>query len=200
MMEENEEALILKNRLRRLDPGNEIFAKEKPGSVIKIKRIEASDLEEEWSKSFQLKEKSQLELVNMAKATIASLGNDEILKNYADLVFCFNTMELYVASLKILEQVKELLDEKDVSVDLEFNYLYLKTLIGEQKYFEAYDLVTTINGSIPMVDSKRIEFLYIQGEVARKLGRIKEAIKSYLLVKKIDPKYRLINQRLQSFG
>lgn len=199
-MGELEEAQLLKKKLKKMDPTNELVAEAVPGSKIKVKRIEASDLQEQWDSVFK-DEKVEIDsLAEKARSSIVALRDDEVLKNYKDLIVCFNTMNLYEASLLIIKRVEGVLSEEELMSDIEFGYLKIRTLYYDQNYYEAYDLVTSINGTIPMPEYKRIEFLYLQGEIARKLGRTKDAIKSYQLVRSINPKYRLVEQRLQSFG
>lgn len=198
-MGEDEEAEILVMKLKRLYPEHPYF-QEAGGTTVKVKRMNVDDIEETWNSMFVEEKESRLEMVEHAKATLRSIDDVELLKNYRDLIYSFNSMELYEASLQVMKRLEKHMEDLPLEIKLEINYLNAKSLIFNKQYYQAYDLITQVNGSSPLAGEKRIEFLYLQGEVARKLGRTKDAIKSYLLVKKINPDYRLVRQRLQSFG
>ncbi len=192
------EKLLLK--IKKLAPDHRLFAKEVTGTKLKKKQITIDDLEEEWSSHRFQEESDQSRLETKAKMTIVSLSDEDFLNSYKDLVVCFNMMELYDASYQVFKRLNNLVKLDDLELDLDSLYLKLKTMISAKDYFKAYDLVTNINGALPLQNENRIEFLYLQGEVARKLGRVKDAIKSYMIVKEINPNYRLVKQRLNSFG
>lgn len=199
-MGEDEEANLLLSKLRRLDPAHGLVAKKEDGTKLRVKRMSVEDLEKVWSESFQEEIDSSYKLSIRARATLNTLSDEELKNSYTDLIICFNTMELFEVSLEVFKKINKLLTSRTMDEELEINYLLIKTLIGNKDFFKAYDLVTQINGSTPIMGEKRIEFLYLQGEIARKLGRKKDAVKSYLLVREINPNYRLVRQRLMSFG
>lgn len=199
-MGEEEEADVLLAKLKRVDPENKIFVKEATGTKLKVKRLEVEDLEQAWAESFRTNEDGVSDLRNRARATLSSISIEELERSYADIVVCFNTMDLFDVSLEVFRRIDELNIDRDLKKELEYKYLLIKTLMGNQEYFTAYDVVTQLNGETPIAGEKRIEFLYLQGEIARKLGRKKDAIKSYLLVRGLNPNYRLVRQRLLSFG
>lgn len=199
-LNEFDEAQRLKHKLRKVSPDHHLLKSEYSGSRLAVKKINAFELEEKWSEMFLDGETTEQEICNNSKATVANLDDETLLSNYSDLVVCFNTMDLYTTSQKVLLRVEGILGAEKLQSDLEFNYLKIKTLIGENDIFKAYDIVTQLNGSCPMTKETRVEFLYLQGEIARRLGRVKDAVKSYLLVKEINPHYRLVGQRLRSFG
>ncbi|MBK23712.1 MAG: hypothetical protein CME70_06870 [Halobacteriovorax sp.] len=199
-MGELEEADLLLSKLKRIDPSNHMLRKDEDGTKLRVKRMNVEDLEKVWSESFQEEIDSNYKISIRARATLNTLTDEELKNSYADLIVCFNTMELFEVSLEVFKRLNEIFTSRTMEEELEINYLLVKTFVGNKDFFKAYDLVTQINGSTPITGEKRIEFLYLQGEIARKLGRKKDAVKSYLLVKEINPNYRLVRQRLMSFG
>lgn len=197
---EEKDAALISNKIRKISPDHKMFVKEASGTKLKKKLITIDDLEDQWSNHTFGDDQQQRGLVSKAKMTIVSLRDEDFLNSYKDLVVCFNMMELYEASYQVFERLNSLNHLDDLELDLDSLYLKLKTMIAAKDYFKAYDLVTNINGALPLQSENRIEFLYLQGEVARKLGRVKDAIKSYMIVKGINPNYRLVKQRLNSFG
>lgn len=197
---EEKEANVLLNKIRKIAPAHHLFKKENSGTKLKKKEMTVEDLEEQWSSYTFENDVDQRSLITKARMTIKSLSDDDFLNAHKDLIVCFNMMELFDASYLVFERLNELKNIEELELDLDTLYLKLKTMIAAKDYFKAYDLVTNINGQLPLQDENRIEFLYLQGEVARKLGRMKDAIKSYMIVKEINPNYRLVKQRLNSFG
>lgn len=197
---EKEDAEKILSKIKKMAPDHKLFAKEATGTKLKEKQITIDELEEEWNNYNFESNNHQSGLESKAKMTIASLSDEDFLNSYKDLVVCFNMMELYNASYQVFKRLNDLVELDDLELDLDSLYLKLKTMISAKDYFKAYDLLTNINGTLPLQNESRIEFLYLQGEVARKLGRAKDAIKSYMIVKEINPNYRLVKQRLNSFG
>jgi tetratricopeptide (TPR) repeat protein len=197
---DDKEASTISSKIRKLSPNHKMFSNEVEGTKLKKKLVTIDDLEDQWSNHTFEKNQQQKSLISKAKMTIIGLRDEDFLNSYKDLVVCFNMMELYEASYQVFERLSSLNNLDDLELDLDSLYLKLKTMIAAKDYFKAYDLVTNINGSLPLQNENRIEFLYLQGEVARKLGRAKDAIKSYMIVKEINPNYRLVKQRLNSFG
>jgi len=117
--------------------------------------------------------------------------------NKTDLVVALKEMSLFNAALKCLERnIPE-----DESIDEKMNYLNLKVqLLRESgRIHEALDVCQETIANYPLTDEEKINFVYMEGELARDMKKNSQAVAAYKWVEMIHPGYRLVRQRLREF-
>ncbi len=118
-------------------------------------------------------------------------------RNKMDLVIALMEMGLYSAALKCLERnIPE-----DENIDQKMNYLSLKIQLLKEsgKIHEALDVCQETIANYPLKDDEKINFVYMEGELARQMKKNTQAVAAYKWVEMIHPGYRLVRQRLREF-
>ncbi len=134
------------------------------------------------------------------KKVVSMMPFSELLANAIDLIAAFNTLGMPGVSLLILEYLSNTSDnETDVKEVLNIKYLLIETYIESERLYKALNIAEEVCEKYPLIDSERICFYYLRAEILRRLGNVREALRFYVFVAKLDKNYRLVKQRLKEF-
>lgn len=118
-------------------------------------------------------------------------------RNKMDLVVALMEMDLFSAALRCLERNVP----SDEDINNKMNYLNLKVQLLKEsgKIHEALDICQETIAKYPLTDDEKINFVYMEGELARLMKKNRQAVAAYQWVDTIQPGYRLVKQRLREF-
>ncbi|MEI8348169.1 MAG: hypothetical protein WCG27_11925, partial [Pseudomonadota bacterium] len=132
------------------------------------------------------------------KRYIGHMNREEILPAYRDLVEAFRAIGMPEVSLKILEKVEGWAWESfELKERINVSFLKISLLMENANYHGALALLEDIVHNWPLVIEEQSCFLYLMGEVYRKMDKIDSAKQAYLKVKAINPNYRLVRMRIK---
>lgn len=147
------------------------------------------------SKTSDLKEEENF-LKLYTKKTVELMPIEELLKQYRELIYSYNTLGFYESSLRVIERVlKE--GHLDLKEEVEALYLNIEILRMAQNYYGALNIVEKSIEEKAMTDNEKISFFYLKGEILREVGRRKDALRAYSKVASINKKYRMVAYRLK---
>jgi len=73
-----------------------------------------------------------------------------------------------------------------------------QALMNRSEYFKAIDLIDEVLQDEPLYGEEQLAFLYVKAEAYLKLKKTKMAKELYVAIKKLNPHYRLVGERLKS--
>lgn len=127
------------------------------------------------------------------------------LKFIADVELLVRGQEMIVAfELLGMEQVVHVLCEKmltiltDVKERASTYYVWAQALSNNGDFYKAIELIDKVLATEPLISSEKMAFLYLKAEACLKLNKIKMAKSLYLEIKKENPNYRLVGERLKT--
>lgn len=86
----------------------------------------------------------------------------------------------------------------DVKSRAGLTFLNIESLMNLEKNYQALHTVDTFLKTEPVYGDEKLALLYLRAEICFLLGKNEESIKHFQEVQKINPHYRLVNQRLKS--
>ncbi|MCO4792675.1 MAG: hypothetical protein KC493_03125 [Bacteriovoracaceae bacterium] len=131
------------------------------------------------------------------KIQVDHIDKNLFLNNRMDLVVALMEMKLYSAAEKCLE--RESNEDESLSDKLNRINLSIQILKDTDRFHEALDLCQETIANNPLTDEEKINFVYTEGELARKMKKNAQAVAAYKWVEMINPGYRLVKQRLKEF-
>ncbi len=113
-----------------------------------------------------------------------------------DMVVAFELLGMEQVVLNLCEQLVKIFD--DVKQKASIYYVWAQALNNKGDYFKTIDLVDEVLQKEPLYEEERLAFLYLKAEASLKLKKIKMAKALYLEIKKHNPHYRLVSERLKA--
>ncbi|GEM_PF-4210163 len=130
------------------------------------------------------------------KKTVDLMPIDELLQQYRELIYSYNTLGFYESSLRVIERViKE--GQLELKEEVEALYLNIEILRMSQNYYGALNIVEKSIEEKAMTDNEKVSFYYLKGEILREIGRRSDALKAYSKVSSINKRYRMVAYRLK---
>lgn len=122
---------------------------------------------------------------------------DEELKTRGhDMVVAFELLGMEKVVLALCERVIELTE--DIKARASLLYIRAQALFNAGESFKTIDLVDEVLSKEPLYDEERIAFLYLKAEACVKVKKIKIARDIFATIKKHNPHYRMVGERLKS--
>ncbi|MBC7540386.1 MAG: hypothetical protein H7281_16300 [Bacteriovorax sp.] len=124
------------------------------------------------------------------------ISDNELLTRGQDMIVAFELLGM--------EQVVQALCEKMVNILIDVKqrasiyYVWAQDLSNNGDFYKSIDLIDDILRKEPLIGSEQIAFLYLKAEACLKLKKIKMAKELYLKIKKHNPHYRLVAERLKT--
>lgn len=103
-----------------------------------------------------------------------------------------------------MEQVVLLLCESMINILVDVKqrastyYVWAQALVNTSDFYKAIDLIDRVFQSEPLYAEEKLAFQYVKAEACLKLNKIKMAKELYVAIKKQNPHYRLVGERLKS--
>ena len=124
------------------------------------------------------------------------LISDEELKTKGQhMIVAFELLGMEQVVLSLCEQMVKILD--DVKEKASVFYVWAQALNNNGDFFKAIDLIDEVLNVEPLYEEERLAFVYLKAEACLKLKKIKMAKQLFMEIKKYNPHYRLVGERLK---
>jgi tetratricopeptide (TPR) repeat protein len=113
-----------------------------------------------------------------------------------DMIVAFELLGMEKVVLTLCEQmVKDVTETKELA---SLYFIWVQALSNSGEYFKAIDLIDELLHKEPLYAEERMAFLYVKAEACLKLKKIKMAKEIFNDIKKVNPHYRLVKERLKT--
>lgn len=133
---------------------------------------------------------------NRVLGTLKFITEEELRNRGKDMIVAFQLLGMEKVVLTLCEQVIKHTD--DVKEKASLFFIQAQALFNSGDYFKAIDLIDELLGKEPLYEDERMAFLYLKAEACLKVKKIKQAREIFGKIKKINPHYRLVRERLNS--
>lgn len=129
-------------------------------------------------------------------SSLKFIPENELRQRGKDMIVAFQLLGMDKVVLTLCEQMIQLIE--DIKERASLYYIWAQALNNSGDYFKAIDLIDEILSKEPFYEEERIAFLYLKAEACVKVKKIKMAREIYTRIKKINPHYRLVGERLKA--
>lgn len=128
--------------------------------------------------------------------TMAGLSDEELLAKGKDMIVAFGLLGMDKVVVNLGERVIPLIQEVKERISVQF--MMAQSLFNNSEFYKVIDLVDDVTGSEPLLADEMIAFTYMKAESLLKLKKLKAAKEIFIKIKKQNPHYRLVGERLRS--
>jgi tetratricopeptide (TPR) repeat protein len=122
------------------------------------------------------------------------ISDQELTSKGQDLIVAFELLGMEQVVYELCQKMLELqIDIKDRVITF---YVWAQALSNNGDFYKTIDLIDDIFQKEPLNAEEGIAFKYLKAEACLKIKRLKMAKELYLEIKKINPHYRLVGERL----
>lgn len=125
------------------------------------------------------------------------IPEDELSSKGQEMIIAFELLGMEQVVLALCETMIGILT--DVKQRSSTYYVWTQALINLGEFYKAIDLIDEVLVSEPLYGEERLAFLYVKAEACLKLNKVKMAKELYSFIKKQNPNYRLVKERLKAF-
>lgn len=129
--------------------------------------------------------------------SIDTLSDEEILDKGKEMIIAFGLLGMDQVVVKLSERVIGLTNEVKERASIFF--MKAQALYNKGDFYKVVDLVDDVLLREALVDEEVLAFDYIKAESLFKLRKFKQAKEIYEKIKKKNPHYRLVKERLKNF-
>ena len=137
-------------------------------------------------------QEEQIRVINSLKF----ISDSELLIKGQDMIIAFELLGMEQVVLILCERLIKI--QVDVKSRASTYFVWAQSLYNTENYFNTVELISEILEKEPLLADEQIAFLYLKAESFFKLKNIKMAKKLYLEIKKGNPHYRLVGERLKT--
>ena len=137
-------------------------------------------------------QEEQVRVINSLKFILDS----ELLVKGQDMIVAFELLGMEQVVLILCERLIKI--QEDIKSRASTYYVWAQSLYNTENYFGAVELIAEVLEKEPLLKEEQMAFLYLKAESFYKLKNIKMAKKIYLEIKKGNPHYRLVGERLKT--
>lgn len=127
--------------------------------------------------------------------SIDNLDDVELMDKGKDMIVAFGLLGMDKVVIRLCERVVPLLKEVKARAGVQF--MLAQALYNNGEFHKVCDLVDDTFESEPLLDDEVLAFTYIKAESLMKLKKNKAARELFLSIKKYNPHYRLVGERLR---
>jgi len=122
------------------------------------------------------------------------ISDQELLSKGQDIVVAFELLGMEQVVYELCQKMLELqVDIKDRVITF---YVWAQALSNNGDFYKTIDLIDDLFQKEPLNAEEGLAFKYLKAEACLKIKRTKMAKELYLEIKKINPHYRLVGERL----
>lgn len=127
--------------------------------------------------------------------TLKDIEDSELLVKGKDMIVAFSLLGMEEVVLYLCRRTIPLL--QDLKSKISLHYTCAQTLFDRGNYHSLIDYVDDMTEKEPLLKEERIAFDYLKAEALFKLKRYKQAGNIFAQIKKFNPYFRLVSQRLR---
>jgi len=129
-------------------------------------------------------------------SSLKFITEEELSKRGKDMIVAFELLGMEKVVLTLCEQMIKLTD--DIKERASLYFIWAQSLNNSGDFFKAIDLVDEVLVKEPFYEEERMAFLYLKAEACVKVKKIKMAKDIFAQIKKFNPHYRLVGERLKA--
>lgn len=124
------------------------------------------------------------------------ITEEELRTKGQEMIIAFELLGMEQVVLSLCESMINILT--DVKQRASTFYLWAQALFNTNEFYKTIELIDEVLHAEPLYGEERLAFLYVKAEACLKLNKIKMAKELYNAIKKQNPNYRLVGERLKS--
>lgn len=124
------------------------------------------------------------------------ITEEELRTKGQEMIIAFELLGMEQVVLSLCESMINILT--DVKQRASTFYLWSQALFNTNEFYKTIEMIDEVLHSEPLYGEERLAFLYVKAEACLKLKKIKMAKELYSAIKKQNPNYRLVGERLKS--
>lgn len=129
-------------------------------------------------------------------SSLKFISEDELRLRGKDMIVAFQLLGMEKVVLTLCEQVIQLTE--DIKERASLYFIRAQALNNNGDYFKSIDFIDEILAKEPFYEEERMAFLYLKAEACVKLKKNKMAKEIFGQIKKYNPHYRLVGERLKA--
>lgn len=128
--------------------------------------------------------------------SIQELSEHDLMKKGKDMIVAFGLLGMDKVVVKLCEKIIPLMNEVNERAGIQF--MMAQSLFNNGDYHKAIDVVDDIFGEEPLLPDEMLAFNYLKADCWLKLKKYKAAKDLFLSIKKHNPHYRMVGERLRN--
>jgi tetratricopeptide (TPR) repeat protein len=128
--------------------------------------------------------------------SIQELSEVELLTKGKDMIVAFGLLGMDKVVVSLCEKIIPLLTAVDQKAGIQF--MMAQSLFNSGSFHKVIDVVDDTFGKEPLLPEEILAFNYLKAESYLKLKKYKAARELFLAIKKLNPHYRLVGERLRN--
>ncbi len=128
--------------------------------------------------------------------SIQELSDEELLSKGKDMIVAFGLLGMDKVVVKLCEKVIPMITAVDQRAGIQF--MLAQSLYNNGEFHKVIDIVDDTFGEEPLLPEEMLAFNYLKAESYFKLKKYKAAKELFLGIKKFNPHYRLVGERLRN--
>ena len=122
------------------------------------------------------------------------ISDQELLLKGQDIIVAFELLGMEQVVYELCQKMLEL--QVDIKDRVTTFYVWAQALSNNGDFYKTIDLIDDLFQKEPLNSEEDLAFKYLKAEACLKIKRTKMAKELYLEIKKINPHYRLVGERL----
>lgn len=127
--------------------------------------------------------------------SIQSLDDVELLDKGKDMIVAFGLLGMDKVVVRLCERVIPLVKEVKLRAGIQF--MLAQALFNNNEFYKVTDLIDDTFETEPLLPDEVLAFNYLKAESLLKLKKYKQARELFVSIKKHNPHYRLVGERLK---
>ncbi len=128
--------------------------------------------------------------------SIQELTDEELLSKGKDMIVAFGLLGMDKVVVRLCEKIIPLVSAVDQRAGIQF--MLAQALYNHGEFHKVIDLIDDTFGEEPLLPDEMLAFNYLKAECYFRLNKLKQAKDLFLNIKKINPHYRLVGERLRN--
>ncbi len=129
-------------------------------------------------------------------SSLKFITEEELNKRGKDMIVAFELLGMEKVVLTLCEQMIKLTE--DIKERASLYFIWAQALNNSGDFFKTIDLIDEVLAKEPFYEEERVAFLYLKAEACVKVKKIKMAKEIFAQIKKFNPHYRLVGERLKA--
>ncbi len=137
-------------------------------------------------------EDEQLRVINSLKF----ISEEDLKSKGTEMLVAFELLGMEKVVFSLCEKLIAM--TSDVKIKAGIYFVWAQALLNNEEYYKVMDLIDDVIQKEPLVNDELIAIMYLKAEAYIKVKNIKAAKNIFLEIKKQNPNYRMVAERLKS--
>lgn len=189
--EKNFTSLLKNKNIRIIEPKTEAVS-EKSKTIEKLNVDYDQIAMDLLSGAKEPSHEEQRRVINSLKF----ITDEELSTRGQEMIMAFELLGMEEVVLLLCERIIKTLS--DVKLRASTYFVWAQALMNSEEHYKAIDLIDEVLETEPLYGDEILAFYYLKAEACLKLRKFKLAKELYMFVKKQNPHYRLVRERLRT--